>query len=82
MDYSMPASNVADGVEVIVFDVHGLYAHLLAVKDWRGRRGQRYQLALSLTVLVLAKLAGEDTPSGIARWARQRQGLFCEVFHW
>ena len=81
MDYSTLAQNVADGAEGIVFDVNSLYAHLLAVKDWRGRRGRRYELALLLTALVLAKMAGEDTPSGIASWARQRQALFYELFY-
>ena len=81
MDYSTLAQTVADGAEGILFDVQSLYAHLRAVKAWRGRRGQRYELALILTALVLAKMAGEDTPSGIASWARQRQGLFYELFH-
>ena len=80
MDYSTLAQNVAESAEGIIFDVHSLYAHLRAVKDWRRRRGQRYELALILTALVLAKMAGEDTPSGIASWARERQGLFYELF--
>ena len=46
-----------------------VFAH---VPDPRNRRGRRYPLALILTLLVLGKLAGETTPSGIAHWARLR----------
>jgi predicted transposase YbfD/YdcC len=38
----------------------------------RKRRGLRYPLAIIRTLLVLGKLAGETTPSGIAHWARLR----------
>ena len=57
-----------------------MYAHLQRVKDWRARRGRRYDLALILVALVLAKMAGEDTPSGMAAWAGARLALFSEVF--
>ncbi len=80
MDYSILAQQLAQDTDGIVFDVHSLYAHLLQVADRRGRHGRRYELALVLVALVLAKMAGEDTPSGIAAWARARQGMFSEVF--
>jgi predicted transposase YbfD/YdcC len=80
MDYSILAQQLAQDTDGIVFDVHSLYAHLLQVADRRGRRGRRYELALLLVALVLAKMAGEDTPSGIAAWARARTGMFSEVF--
>jgi predicted transposase YbfD/YdcC len=80
MDYSTLAQHVAQDRDGVVFDVHSLYAHLRQVKDWRARRGRRYELAVILTALVLAKMAGEDTPSGIAAWARERVALFDEVF--
>ncbi len=56
-----------------------MYAHLRRVKDWRARRGRRYDLAVILVALVLAKMAGEDTPSGMAAWARERQALLSEA---
>ncbi len=80
MDYSTLAQPLARDSDGIVFDVHSLYAHVLQVADRRGRHGRRYELALLLVALVLAKMAGEDTPSGIAAWARARTGLFIEVF--
>ena len=42
--------------------------------------GAPVEVALILTAWVVAKMAGEDSPSGIAAWARERQALFCEVF--
>jgi predicted transposase YbfD/YdcC len=55
-----------------VFDVGSLYARLSQLKDQRDRRGVRYPLAAVLVIVVLAKLAGEDKPLGIAQWARHR----------
>jgi len=80
MDYSILARNLAQDTDGLVFDVHSLYAHFLRLKDWRGRHGRRYSLAVILVALVLAKMAGEDSPSGIAAWARERKALFREIF--
>jgi predicted transposase YbfD/YdcC len=55
-----------------VFDVHGLYAHLEELRDGRALRGVRYRLADALTLIILAKLGGEDGPRGIADWLKQR----------
>jgi predicted transposase YbfD/YdcC len=49
-----------------------LAAVFAQVPDPRKRRGQRYPLPVILALLVLGKLAGETTPSGIAHWARLR----------
>jgi predicted transposase YbfD/YdcC len=80
MDYSILARELAQDADGIVFDVQSMYAHLLRLKDWRGRRGRRYTLAVMLVAVVLAKMAGEDSPSGIAAWARERKALFRDVF--
>lgn len=55
-----------------VFDVHGLYAHLEQLSDGRDPRGVRYRLADALTLIMLAKLGGEDGPRGIADWLKHR----------
>jgi hypothetical protein len=80
MDYSILARDLAQDTDGIVFDVQSLYAHFLQLKDWRGRRGKRYTLAMILVALVLAKMAGEDSPSGMAAWARERKALFRDIF--
>ncbi len=63
---------LSDRVGEFVFDVWSLYAHLTQLTDQRHARGVRYGLAEALTLIVLAKLAGEDGVSGIADWLSHR----------
>jgi predicted transposase YbfD/YdcC len=56
----------------ISFEVKSLYAAFQKLRDGRKRRGRRYELAVILTLSVLAKLAGEDEPEGMAEWVRLR----------
>ena len=58
--------------QALVFDLGSLVARLALLTDKRHRRGVRYSLAVILVLIVLAKLAGEDRPSGIAEWASHR----------
>ena len=53
-------------------DAESLYEVLAGVPDRRKRRGKRYSAALVLTLLLLAKMSGEDKLSGVAQWARLR----------
>ncbi len=53
----------------LVIDVTSLYGWLQRLPDHRDPRGVRYPLPDVLTLMVLAKLAGEDQPAGIAHWA-------------
>ena len=62
--------------EDVVFDVGSLYAHLQELKDKRKPRGIRYPLVAVLIMMVMAKLCGEDTPSGIADWVKHRGEQF------
>jgi predicted transposase YbfD/YdcC len=55
-----------------IVDIGSLYAELETLQDKRHAKGKRYSLALVLLLMILAKLCGEDTPSGIAEWARLR----------
>lgn len=48
--------------------VESLYEALKRVKDKRSQRGKRYPAAVVLTLLVLAKLAGEVKLKGMAEW--------------
>jgi predicted transposase YbfD/YdcC len=61
-----------------LFDLGSLYARFCELKDSRKARGKRYRLEMVLTVMVLAKLCGEDKPSGIAEWAKHRVEWLCE----
>jgi predicted transposase YbfD/YdcC len=61
------------------FEIGSLYDRLEALGDARKARGKRYSLALLLTLIILAKLCGEDRPKGIAEWARYRSAELIEL---
>ncbi len=42
-------------------------------------RGKRYSLVVMLTLMVLAKLSGHDTPEAMADWARLRAAGLAEM---
>lgn len=64
-----------DGAAVgaVLFEVSALWQRLAALRDARRPRGKRYPLPWVLVLVVLAKLAGEDQPSGIADWVAHRR---------
>jgi predicted transposase YbfD/YdcC len=65
-----------------VFDVNSAYASFEQVKDKRKARGKQYSLPGILTVCLLGKLSGENTPAGIADWARERAEWLCDAVGW
>jgi predicted transposase YbfD/YdcC len=56
----------------ILYDLKSLFAFLLRVTDPRHNRGKQYPLELLLALILLAKLCGENTPTGIADWVTYR----------
>jgi predicted transposase YbfD/YdcC len=66
---------------VILFDPVGLLGRLGRLGDRRGARGKRYELAPVQLAIVCAKLAGEDTPSGIADWVADRASDLRTALH-
>ena len=66
--------------EGVIFDIGELMERLEQVSDQRKARGKRYSLPFLLTAILLAKLAGEDTPKGIAEWLRLRQEQIVAAF--
>jgi predicted transposase YbfD/YdcC len=54
---------------------------LAALPDARRRTGRRYALPVVLLLIVLAKLAGEDRPSGIADWVQYRGQVLRQLLH-
>lgn len=58
-----------------------LYEAFKQVKDGRKKRGCRYSLALILTLLLLARLAGETDLRAAAQWIRLRKGWIIEHLH-
>ncbi len=55
-----------------IFDAGSLYDYFQKIADVRKKRGIRYNLSVVLLLVVLAKLCGQDTPYGIADWAKNR----------
>lgn len=72
MDYTNLAPNQDVTETGLVFELGSLYTYLQAVSDPRKAKGKRYSLELLLVLMLLAKLSGEDKPSGIADWVAQR----------
>ena len=66
--------------EVVVFNTADLEEILNRLTDTRDSRGKIYSLGMVLTLVILAKLSGEDKPSGITQWIRLRCDSFVELF--
>ena len=66
--------------EGFVFDVGDLMEKLQQMVDPRKARGKRYTLPFLLVVILLAKLAGEDTPKGMAEWLKLRRRQIVAAF--
>ena len=63
----MEPIRVPEGMQAL-----SVYRALEQVSDGRHKRGGRYSVALVLTLILLAKLAGMTTPLAIAEWVRLR----------
>jgi hypothetical protein len=63
----------------VVFALSDLWRRLAALPDQRKRRGKRYALPVLLLLIVLAKLSGEDRPSGIADWVAHRRARLAQA---
>ena len=81
MNYNTLVDSFQQDADGTIFDFGSLYERLSGLSDSRQRRGRRYELAVILIGLLLAKLAGEDKPEGIADWVQLRSAFFVDVFH-
>jgi hypothetical protein len=78
-DTNPHALNRLDQAEGYAFDFGRLYGYLQRVYYKRKPKGLRYPLAVTLTLIVLTKLAGQDRPSGIAEWAQIRAEMLAKA---
>ena len=62
-----------------VMDLSSLYHRFEGLKDQRKAKGKRYALATILVGMFLAKLCGEDKPSGMAEWVALRGKWISQV---
>ena len=72
MEHTMFSVPVHTGTHLEAEAVTSLYHALQELPDPRRKQGQRYALAVILTLVILAKLAGEQTMSGVTDWVRHR----------
>lgn len=80
MDYTTLMAQVECMPELKDIDAHSLYATFEQMQDGRRKRGIRYPLALLLSLIVLAKLAGMDTMNGVVEWVRHRGAWLDALF--
>lgn len=62
-----------------VMDLSSLYHRFEQLTDKRKAKGKRYALATILVGMFLAKLCGEDKPSGMAEWVALRGTWIAQV---
>jgi predicted transposase YbfD/YdcC len=62
-----------------VINLGSLYRRFAELKDKRKAKGKRYALATILVGMFLAKLCGENQPSGIAEWVALRGKWIAQV---
>ena len=74
------AHHITLNAEGKIFDVAAFVAHLEKLTDRRQARGKRYSLSFLLSVIVLAKLSGQNRPSAIADWLRLRADVLVNAF--
>ncbi len=63
----------------MIYELGSLYAHLEKLMDPRKPKGIRYHLVTLLLLILLAKLAGQDHPTGIAEWVKYREASLVEL---
>ncbi len=72
MDHTTFSVPVRTGASLEAEAVTSLYHALQGLPDPRRKQGKRYSLAVILSLVILAKLAGEQTMSGVTDWVRHR----------
>src|SRR5260370_8174827 len=66
----------------LAIDAASLYRAFEQVKDRRGKKGKRYTLALILTLIMLAKMAGETKIDGMVYWIELRKKELKSLLNW
>lgn len=70
----------AKEVEGITFNLADLAERLNQLSDSRDNRGKVYELGAVLTMILMARLSGEDKPYAIFEWIRARKESFISLF--
>lgn len=70
MHYSASRVKQDYGATGVLYDLGSVYEGLSKITDKRKARGKLYRIETIMMIIVLAKLSGEDKPSGIAEWGK------------
>lgn len=81
-EIEIPEGEGEEDVLVEEQKIKSLYGRLKGVKDKRHRRGRRYEAAMLLVLILLAKMAGEKSMLGVAEWVRYRKEWLKETLSW
>lgn len=79
MHYSASRVKQDYGATGVLYDLGSVYEGLSKITDKRKARGKIYRLETILLIMVLAKLSGEDRPSGIAEWGKNHGAEIVEL---
>ena len=79
MNYNNQTSQQGENQNKRMFAAGSLYEYLQKVPDPRQSKGKRYSLAMLLVIIILAKVCGEDKPSGICDWVAEREEQLREL---
>ncbi len=79
MHYSASRVKQDYGATGILYDLGSVYEGLSKITDKRKARGKIYRLETILMIIVLAKLSGEDRPSGLAEWGKNHGAEIVEL---
>jgi len=80
MNYTTMGFEIEKPSEGLVFSPNSLYRHLLKLKDKRGKQGRQYELAVIVSLAIIAKLADQDQVAAIAHWCKLREAEITEWF--
>ena len=72
-DGSLLAPNQDVNENGLVFDLRSLFDYLTKIRDPHQNKGKQYPLPILLILMLLAKLGGEDKPSGMTDWVAGRK---------
>ena len=70
MHYSARRVKQDYGATGVLYDLGSVYEGISKITDKRKARGKLYRIETIMMIIVLAKMSGEDKPSGIAEWGK------------
>lgn len=79
MEYSTPKGQRGMSAGGVDYDLGSIYAQLEKLSDTRKARGKRYSLETIMTIVILAKICGQNSIVEIADWAKNNLDELVEL---